>query len=175
MNRTVAVALTLLLLVPPAIAAQHVHGASPYADLVVDSATTLPLDDVESLRGGEGMGLALVAELNHYPGPRHLLELADMVGLDDARRQQIESLREEMNRQAVAKGAEVLSAEARLSAAFRAGTATAEGVSALTVEIGRLRGELRGIHLAAHVASRALLTEEEVRAYDEHRGYATGR
>ena len=30
---------------------------------------------------GEGMWLAKAAELNHYPGPRHVLDIADKLGL----------------------------------------------------------------------------------------------
>ena len=33
------------------------------------------------LRAGRGMGLALAAELNGYPGPAHVLELADKLDL----------------------------------------------------------------------------------------------
>jgi hypothetical protein len=36
---------------------------------------------VADLQAGRGMGLALPAELNGYPGPAHVLELADKLGL----------------------------------------------------------------------------------------------
>ena len=36
---------------------------------------------VADLKAGRGMGLALAAELNGYPGPSHVLELADKLKL----------------------------------------------------------------------------------------------
>ena len=36
---------------------------------------------IADLKAGRGMGLALPAELNGYPGPIHVLELSDELGL----------------------------------------------------------------------------------------------
>jgi hypothetical protein len=35
---------------------------------------------------GKGMGLALAAELNNYPGPMHVLEHAQALGLNETQR-----------------------------------------------------------------------------------------
>jgi len=47
---------------------------------------------VDDLRAGRGMGLALAAELNGYPGPSHLLELADKLELSADQRVRIGQL-----------------------------------------------------------------------------------
>jgi hypothetical protein len=41
-------------------------------------------------------------------------------------------------------------------------------------EIARLYGELRFIHLAAHLSTRAILTADQVATYDRLRGYSSG-
>jgi hypothetical protein len=40
--------------------------------------------------------------------------------------------------------------------------------------IARLQGEIREVHLAAHLQQLALLTREQARRYAELRGYAGG-
>lgn len=55
----------------------------PYAGLETRQIKALSGEPVAELRAGEGMGLALAAELNGYPGPRHVLDLANQLGLTD--------------------------------------------------------------------------------------------
>ena len=50
----------------------------PYAGEELRSLKSMSSQEIESLRSGEGMGFAKLAELNHYPGPKHVLELADI-------------------------------------------------------------------------------------------------
>jgi hypothetical protein len=38
-------------------------------------------EQIADLRAGRGMALALTAELNGYPGPLHVLDLADQLAL----------------------------------------------------------------------------------------------
>ena len=54
---------------------------SPYVGEELRSIRSLTSQEIESLRSGRGMGFAKVAELNHYPGPKHVLELADDLDL----------------------------------------------------------------------------------------------
>ena len=72
------------------LAQHHGHGggtASPYASLVDREIKALSAEQLANLREGRGMGLSLPAELNGYPGPKHVLELADGLGLTPAQRQ----------------------------------------------------------------------------------------
>ena len=163
--------LAVMALLPMPLAAQHDHARSPYAGLAIDTASTMTLENADQLRRGEGMGLALVAELNGYPGPKHAIELADMIGLSEGQVTRLEAVREAMTAQAIDAGAEILESEADLTALFQDGAADEAAVAALTLHIGRITGRLRAIHLQAHVKTRALLTQDQLRAYDEHRGY----
>ena len=54
----------------------EVTSASPYVGLEAREIKALSEEQRQELLDGHGMGLALAAELNHYPGPKHVLELA---------------------------------------------------------------------------------------------------
>lgn len=156
---------------PAELRAQHEHGRSPYAEMAIDEATSLPAEEVAGLRSGEGLGMALPAEINGHPGPRHALEMADHLELGPDQRSSLHDVRRRMTEAAVAKGTEILDAEAELAELFRSGGADRRALETLSLVIGRLRGELRAIHLAAHLETRALLSEEQIRMYRRHRGY----
>lgn len=156
---------------PAELRAQHEHGRSPYAEMAIDEATSLRAEEVASLRAGEGMGMALPAEINGYPGPKHALEMADHLELGPDQRSSLHDVRRRMTEAAVAKGAEILDAEAELAELFRSGRADRRALETLSLVIGRLRGELRAIHLAAHIETRALFSEEQIRMYRRYRGY----
>ena len=47
---------------------------------------------IADLRAGRGMGMALPAELNGYPGPAHVLELADKLELTPDQRASVQAL-----------------------------------------------------------------------------------
>jgi len=53
----------------------------PYAGLQERSIKTLSDQQIADLNAGRGMGLALAAELNGYPGPIHAIELASELHL----------------------------------------------------------------------------------------------
>lgn len=153
------------------LSAQHEHGASPYAHTQSDRVPSLSPEEVAQLENGEGMGLARAAELNHYPGPKHLLELAEELGLTSDQREHVESVRATMAAQAVALGARILQAEQHLSDLFAGGSATRAEVDRITGHIGGMRGELRAVHLGAHIEVTRVLREEQVEEYDRLRGY----
>ena len=57
---------------------------APYAGLDTRGIAALSEADIAALRAGEGWGLALPAELNGWPGPRHVLDMGDAIGLSAA-------------------------------------------------------------------------------------------
>ena len=165
----ILLALAFTAVVPLAVAAE-----SPYATLEQREIKALSADEITALRTGQGFSQALSAELNGFPGPRHVIELADRLGLDPAQRSAVETLFASMQAEAVAAGEAVLDAEADFERAFRADTITESEVAAATEEIGRLRGILRGIHLRYHLRTKTLLTPHQVALYNAARGYSAG-
>lgn len=157
------------LLTASAASAQHEH--SPYAGTETAEGTVLTAEEVAALREAQGMRLALPAELNGYPGPLHVLELAERIGLDGVRVAEIGRIRVAMREAAAAKGEEIIAAERALASGFQSEAVDDASVRRLTRELGVLRGELRAIHLIAHLETRMRLTNEEVARYDHLRGY----
>ena len=155
--------------------AAQAHGShdhtSPYVDLQDRDIKALSPEEVESLLAGEGMGFALPAELNGYPGPRHVLDMAPMLGLTPEQRTAIQEIFDEMQASARELGAAVVEGERGLDRAFAGGTITAEELARRLEALARDRAELRRVHLDAHLKLRPILTEEQRQAYERARGY----
>ncbi len=145
--------------------------ASPYAGQQDRTIKALSADDVEGYLTGQGMGLAKAAELNHYPGPKHVLALADELGLDESQRRRTQQAFEEMEADAIALGRKIVDKEQALDALFAEEKADEGDVRALLREIGQLQADLRLVHLKAHLKMKDLLTAEQVAHYDQLRGY----
>ncbi|SNS79253.1 hypothetical protein [Tropicimonas sediminicola] len=166
-----ALALPILLTAAGAVAAQD-HAAAPYAGLDAREIKSLSEEDVAQIRAGQGWGLALPAELNGLPGPAHLLELKEQLGLDPEQVAQVEALFEEMQQEAIAAGARFIAAEAALDAAFASGGLTPEILEQRVSAAAEARGALRYVHLSRHLETPAILTEAQIARYKELRGYA---
>jgi Spy/CpxP family protein refolding chaperone len=151
--------------------ASPVH--SPYAAHPGAAATGLLPEEVDGLVNGKGMALALAAEVNGYPGPRHVLDAADagQLVLQPEQRAAVERLNAQMLAGAKAKGQEILEAEAHLAQRFRHGHIDEASLRETLNRIGQLRIELRFIHLRTHLTTRALLTPDQIARYNAARGY----
>jgi len=167
-----AMVLMALFLLPQAPAAAQAT-RSPYAAHADVAVTGLLPDEVESLTAGKGMAQALPAEVNDFPGPLHVLEAADAgtLALEPSQRQEMQRIFDAMHDAAAAKGREILGAEAHLAKRFRHRHIDAATLKELVDGIARLRGELRTIHLQAHLETAALLTGEQIAVYRTIRGY----
>jgi Spy/CpxP family protein refolding chaperone len=152
-------------------AAQHQHGGTPYAGLHQRAVKALSDQQVSDLRTGRGMGLALAAELNGYPGPMHVLELADQLELGADLRQRMRGLFDAMKAEAVPAGEALIARETALDRAFAERTISPATLSALTTEIGEAQGKLRAIHLKYHLTTAELLSPHQRHRYAELRGY----
>ena len=167
----------LILLVAGAVAGRsqdpHQHGEhhSPYADQEASGIAALSAREVENLESGAGMGLARAAELNHYPGPKHVLELAASLSLSAGQSAEVEEIRLAMLAEARRLGAAILEKESLLDRRFAHRHIDEAALRRLTGEIGALQGELRFVHLVAHLRVASILTREQIDAYDALRGY----
>lgn len=166
--------LLAMMLVGGAVSAQEhhkQHGHSPYVGSEKRSLKALTDQQIADLRAGRGMGLALAAELNGYPGPLHVLELADRLELSAEQRGKIQGLYSLMQAEAVLVGAQLLEHETALDRLFKDRAITPEALSRTTGLIGETQGMLRSVHLKYHLTTAAALTPEQIRRYAELRGY----
>ncbi|MBO6574974.1 MAG: Spy/CpxP family protein refolding chaperone [Rhodothermales bacterium] len=162
-----------LLLVTPAVA-QHDHGASPYVDLQSRAIKALSDQEIADLEAGNGMGFALPAELNGYPGPKHVLEMAETLRLTDPQLEQTQALFERMQTATQAMGKRLIALERDLDAAFAGRQIDEQQLVDLTSAAGAQRAAIRAEHLRAHLAMMDILTSEQVHQYRMARGYHGG-
>jgi Spy/CpxP family protein refolding chaperone len=131
----------------------------------------LSQQDIDDYLNGRGLGYAKAAELNHYPGPRHVLDLANKLALTPEQLRQTRAIFETMHAQAVALGRQLVDKEQALDRQFANGSVDAVSLQALVSDIGVLQATIRYTHLAAHLEQKAVLTTHQVQLYDQLRGY----
>lgn len=146
----------------------------PYAGLEGRPVKALVPDRVADLLAGRGAGYALAAELNHYPGPTHVLELARDLQLRPDQEQRVREVFSSMQQDARRYGEQLVNLETDLDQMFSSGAITPTELEHLTGEIAAVEGRLRETHLAAHLEMKHILTTEQVARYDQLRGYGTG-
>jgi hypothetical protein len=144
---------------------------SPYAGMQTRPIKALSEQQVADLKAGRGMGLALAAELNGYPGPAHLLELADKLDLSADQRSKLQELFASMKQEALPIGAKLLDQESELDGEFVSHTITPESLKSSTAAIAATQGVLRETHLKYHLFTATLLTQSQMQRYSELRGY----
>ncbi|HEU5161750.1 MAG TPA: periplasmic heavy metal sensor [Thermoanaerobaculia bacterium] len=148
------------------------HVGRPKAIVQERSVASLPAEETAGLLEGSGMGMALVAELNHYPGPRHVLDLGDALELSPEQRRATEQIFRRMSDRAMELGAKIVEGEKALDAAFASGEIERATLERSVAAIANLRGELRAVHLLAHLEMKAVLTPAQVAAYERLRSRA---
>lgn len=149
----------------------HGHGQDAYAGMTSRTIKALSDHDIADLRAGRGMSMALPAELNGYPGPLHVLELAEQLKLSDSQRRRTRTVFEQMQEDARSAGEEVIAAEAALDALFRNRLADPASVSQATSRAAVARGRLRETHLRHHLLMMDVLAPEQIALYSRLRGY----
>jgi Spy/CpxP family protein refolding chaperone len=146
----------------------------PYAGQHTRSIKALSDQEIADYMQGQGMGLSKVAELNHYPGPRHVLDQAGDLGLSPAQLAKARDIWQAMNVKARALGETIVAKETVLEESFSSGVATPADTRAVLDELARLQADLRYTHLSAHLAMRSVLSADQIAKYDALRGYADG-
>ena len=151
--------------------AQHQHNQAPYAGFQQREVKALSDQQISDLRAGRGMGLALPGEMNGYPGPVHVLELADQLQLSAEQRQRVQKLFEAMKAEAIPVGEKLIQQESVLDREFAEQKISPDVLTQLTSQIGETQGQLRAVHLKYHLTTAELLTEHQRHRYAELRGY----
>ena len=144
---------------------------SPYAGLERRAVKALSEQQIADLEAGRGMGLALPAELNGYPGPTHALELADALQLSNEQRTRTSAMLAAMKAETIPLGQRFIAEETALDRLFAEKRVTQATLEAATARIGAAQGDLRAAHLRYHLAMMEVLTPAQIARYIELRGY----
>jgi Spy/CpxP family protein refolding chaperone len=163
-----AAASTLAILISLGLAtAQH----APYAGMQARSVKALSDQQLADVKAGRGMGLALAAELNGYPGPAHVLELNKELSLNVRQREQVENLFAAMKRETIPLGERLILLESDLDGLFASKSITQASLKRSMNSIGTVQSDLRAAHLKYHLLTLDILTPQQVARYSELRGY----
>jgi Spy/CpxP family protein refolding chaperone len=157
--------------ITPQITITPAPSPSPYVGFETRDVKTLTTERQEGLKRGQGLGYALVAELNGFPGPLHVLELADQLELSAEQKTQTRVIYDRMRKEAIAAGEALIAAESHLDRLFQSKQVSYARVEAQTAVAAAQEARLRAIHLNAHVAMMEVLTQPQVESYGRLRGY----
>lgn len=163
--------LVAFLLAGPTLFAQ-VQTTSPYAGEEDQAIKSLSDSQVKGYLSGAGMGFAKAAELNHYPGPKHVLELQPQLQLTPEQIEATKASMAKMKSVAVKLGAKIVEKEKLLNQMFAEGGPSPAEIKMIVAEIAALQGDLRFAHLNAHMDMVAVLSAEQIQRYDQLRGYS---
>ncbi len=147
---------------------------SPYAGHELRDIKSLSDNDIQSLQNGTGEafgGMAKLAELNGYPGPRHVLDMVSELQLTDRQRMEIELIYQNMSSNAKSIGAAIIAIEQDMDRAFANKTITEEKLKLMLDKSADLYGQLRFVHLSAHLDTVQILIMEQIQMYNTMRGY----
>lgn len=147
------------------------YAQTPYAGMQTRPVKALSEQQIADLSAGRGMGLALAAELNGYPGPAHVLELADKLSLSADQRASVQGLFDSMKAEAVPLGSKLIEQETDLDKQFASHTVTPDSLKASTAAVAATQGALRETHLKYHLSTAAILSPGQMQHYAELRGY----
>ena len=99
--------------------------------------------------------------------------IGEELGLTPDQRSRTEGLFKAMETEAISLGKQLLERERQLDDMFARKTITEEKLERSLEAIGLLQGRIRQVHLRTHLAQAEILDAEQIRKYDELRGYAT--
>jgi len=132
---------------------------------------SLSQHEISGYLNGKGLGYAKAAELNQYPGAKHVLELSKELDLSEEQIKQTQHIFDQMKVYAVALGEQFVAKEQELDQRFSDNNIDDESLALLLSEIGALKTKLRYVHLKSHLEQKAILTKHQIQLYDQLRGY----
>lgn len=144
---------------------------SPYSGEETQEIKALSETEITGLLAGKGMGYAKAAELNGYPGPKHVLELSKELSLTAEQQKKTATLFALMEASAKSLGAELIAAERELDQAFANRKIDEATLAELVNKIGEVESRLRAVHLNAHLQQVKVLNEKQIALYMTLQGY----
>jgi Spy/CpxP family protein refolding chaperone len=142
-----ALALVATAGIPLTISKTVAQSSRPYAGMQARAIKALSAEQIADLKAGRGLSLALAAELNGYPGPRHVLELVEQLGLTDQQRADVQRLFDDMTAEVVPVGEKLIAEEAELERLFAGRVVPLSSLRAATAAIGATQAELRNAQM----------------------------
>ena len=148
-----------LLLISHVAHAAHGEEESNLAD------TSLTKEEVNAYLTGGGLDIDRVADINHFPDPKRVIQIKDLLNLNRAQNNRTTISYKLMRKYAIKTGRKIVRKENQLNNLFQQAAVDLSAVKKLVHEIAILKGELRFVHLRARVNQKSYLTNEQISTY----------
>jgi len=148
--------------------------ATKYSGQEQKNIKALSQDEIGGYLAGKGMGLAKSAELNQFPGPKHVMELSQELSLSKSQIEETKNIYEAMKGKAIGYGQQLIIKEEEIEGLFSKNSVTPQILERVLSESAEIKSKLRGAHLIAHIEQKAVLTKRQIILYDTLRGYVGG-
>lgn len=145
---------------------------SAYAGQEQRDIKALSPDEIKNYLAGSGVGFAKAAELNHYPGPAHVLALSQQLQLSPEQHARTQQQFNSMQADAMRLGKALVEQEQRLDTLFDTASISKDTLQSTLKDIATLQAQIRQVHLEAHLVQKDILTPDQVKHYDALRGYS---
>jgi Spy/CpxP family protein refolding chaperone len=168
--------LVAALLVPLFVMAAQASDSQVDKSATVDAKQSIKPISEYNLPGvgkGEGAGSGEAAELNGYPGPAHVIQMAANLGLDDRQIGAVKAIHEEMLQAVRAIAGEVKERQHELDALFESGTVTVAALEKATSAVSEAQGRLHFVHFRAHLKTREVLTPSQISTFKQIQAQAS--
>lgn len=173
--RAILILLVLLIIGCASTTVEENKNTSPYSGQESRDIKSLSQDDIDGLKAGLGTpfgGIAKLAELNGYPGPRHVLDLSAELNLNESQISETKRIFNEMNSKAITLGEQLIQIEQRINDRFDEKTMEENYLESKLNESSQIYSKLRYVHLNAHIEMTQILTKSQIEKYNEIRGYS---
>ncbi len=158
---------------------KHHHKTSgqnhaPYAGQQKRDLKAFPPKVIKQLKNGSGhpfYGMAKPAELNSYPGPKHILKAKQRLDLTATQEEKVQQIFVQMHKRAKELGDSLLANERQIERAFATQRIDKKKLQTLINKSAQIYGTLRFTHLQAHIKAQELLNREQIEKYNSYRGY----
>jgi hypothetical protein len=114
------------------------------------------------LKGEDLYGMALPAELNHYPSPDNVIKYKHQLDLSPIQVNKITAIAKEMHRKKLEMGLIIIDNEKMIDSLFKKNVLEDGSLIFYTNRYGLYQGELRNAILQAYLATRKLLSQQQV-------------
>jgi len=126
----------------------------------VNAQVTVPPDKDQLLKG-DPAGQTLVAEKNGFLSPQKIVLFKEQLGLTKDQLRKFDEMLTNLPISANVKGEEIIEAEEELNNLFESGTINERTLRAKLERIGKMRADLRFIHLQLYLKEKQILSAKQ--------------
>ncbi|MFI5137662.1 MAG: hypothetical protein ACHQIM_07530 [Sphingobacteriales bacterium] len=118
------------------------------------------------LTGDDIYGMSSAAELNHYPSPEKVIKLKREIILSPVQVTKISAIAKELHRKKLEMGLIIIDNEKTIDSLFRANRLSDGSLIFYINRYGLYQGELRNAILQACLATRSLLSQQQISKFE---------